>query len=64
MNFVEGDERGKVGVMTKAIAILLYGSGGVSYGFTTVLRWVSKAAFCIEEPAADVDVKEVEIEKI
>ena len=63
LNFVEGDEHGKTGVMGKAIAMLLYCSGGVSYGFTTELLWVRKAASGIEEPAADVEVKEAEIEK-
>ena len=55
---MEGDERVKIGVMDKAIAILLYCSGGVGYGFTTVLRQVRKSAYGIEEPAAHADVKE------
>ena len=72
-NFVRGDSRQKIGAVGKSLAILLYGSGNVSYGFiarlfgvsrTTVLRWVRKAASCITKPVAEAHVKEVEIDEM
>ena len=72
-NFVEGDNRQKIGAVGRALAILLYGSGNVSYGFiarlfgvsrTTVLRWIRQAASCITKPVAEAHVKEVEIDEM
>jgi len=72
-NFVQGDSRIKVNLASKALAVVLYGSGKSSYRFigkvfksspSTIQTWVKSAAEKIPEPEVDPRVKEVEFDEM
>jgi transposase-like protein len=58
-NFKAGDNRGKISLQAKALAMLMYGSGKASYGMiarllkvsrSTVLYWVRNMGSTLPEP--------------
>ena len=72
-NFVIGDERDKVKPDGKALAVLLYSTGKVSYGFiaklfnvnrTAVLKWIRNIGGKIPEPQIDGEIKEIQIDEM
>ncbi|GIV28929.1 MAG: hypothetical protein KatS3mg033_2025 [Thermonema sp.] len=61
-NFTQGDNRGKISVQAKALAVLLYGSAKASYGMIarifnvsrpTVLYWIKSIGAKLPEPNID-----------
>lgn len=57
----------------KQLAVILYGSGGVSYNYlsrlfsvcpATVMNWVRSYASGIEEPVVSADIKEIELDEM
>gem|GEM_PF-307658 len=72
-NFVEGNARVKVNSESKALAVVLYGSGKSSYRFigkifksspSTIQSWVKSTAEEIPEPDIGSDIKEVEFDEM
>ena len=71
-NFVpQRDDKGKRAQML--LAVILYGSGGVSYNYlsklfavcpATVCNWVNKYADDLIEPIVDSTIKEIEIDEM
>ena len=71
-NFVLGDQRIKVNEVGKTLALLLYGTGGVSLNFiarlfnvspAAVLKWIRKAANKLPEPKMTNKVQEVQVDE-
>ena len=72
-NYVQGDNRGKIGSEAKALGMLLYGSGKASYGMISrlfkvscpaVLHWIKTMGSKLPEPSIDNTIKEVQIDEM
>ena len=68
-NFVIGDQREKASPEAKALAVLLYSTGKLSYGFisklfnvsrTAVLKWIRNVASRLQEPTKEGQIQEVQ----
>ena len=72
-NFKKGDNRGKISSETKALGILMYGSGKASYGMiarlfkvsrSTVLYWIRTMGSRLPESVVDTEIAEVSIDEM
>jgi transposase len=72
-NFVVGDQREKVSIEGKALAILLYGRGKASYGFiakllkvssVAVMKWIKREADRLPDPDISLSIQEVSFDEM
>ena len=72
-NFKLGDNRGKISPETKALGLLMYGSGKASYGMiarlfnvsrSAVLYWIRSMGSKLPEPVVDTEIEAVNIDEM
>jgi len=72
-NFKLGDNRGKIRPETKALGLLMYGSGKASYGIIArlfkvsrpaVLYWIRSMGSKLPEPVIDTEIESVSIDEM